>query len=166
MLHSHMPSRVFNFFFCFRNFSVTQSSAMKKIWRRSWQCSKVRTSGFPCPFSLTICSEQIICLSTWIVPAQDSLPNTSDGAGTDGWMPPHCLWDSVKFPGEVVFPHESLCLVRPGHVTLQPSCLAAAGTAKPAAWTKLWGAAGGWFLSRYPDKLAGVMHDAVAGLFF
>lgn len=64
MLHLYMSSRVFSFisltlgilfvlvfFFCFRNFSVTRSSAMKKIWRRSWQCSKVSTEGFSSPVS-------------------------------------------------------------------------------------------------------------------
>lgn len=66
MLPLEVPSRVFSFasltlsicnFFCFRSFSVTQSSVMKKTWRRSWQYSKVRTGGSSCPLNLTACSE-------------------------------------------------------------------------------------------------------------
>lgn len=49
---------------------------------------------------------------------------------------------------------------------MQTSCLEAAIAAKPAAWAEPPGSSeGGKFLSQYLDKLAGIMHNAVAGLF-
>lgn len=49
---------------------------------------------------------------------------------------------------------------------MQTSCLEAAIAAKPAAWAEPPGSSeGGKFLSQYLDKLAAIMHNAVAGLF-
>lgn len=120
---------------------MTQSSVMKKTWRRSWQCSKVRTGGFPCPLSLTVCSEpdyfpQHLDLTSLRFSAKYKL------LSWDGCLPP-CLWDLVKLPGEVFSTQAFvlLSLAGQGLVTLQTSCLAAAVTAKPAVWAKPWGAA-------------------------
>lgn len=68
----------------------------------------------------------------------------------------------------MVFPPEPLRfpLLQGRDVSMQTSCLEAAIAAKPAAWAEPPGSSeGGKFLSQYLDKLAGIMHNAVAGLF-